>query len=94
VESGSGKGEGVRHATLIREVNERIREVSGRVEAFEVLCECGRPGCDRTVEVTAARWEEIRSAERVFVVAPGHEPAESAPAEIDAVAAPVAALPQ
>lgn len=94
MENGSGNRDGFRHASLIREVNERIRAVSGHVESFDVLCECGRPDCDRTVEVTAARWEEIGRVEHVFVVAPGHELAESAPADSEADADPVVALPQ
>ena len=81
MESGFGNGDGVRRASLIREVNERIREISGRLDSFEVRCECGRHDCDRTVELTGARWEEIRRAERAFVVAPGHEPAGCGPLE-------------
>ena len=83
--NGNGNGAGVRHASLIRGVNERIREVSGRVESFEVLCECGRPECDLTVEVTAARWAEISREGHVFLVAPAHEAAGNDPERVPAL---------
>ena len=87
-----GNGNGFRRATLIRAVNERIREISGNVDAFEVLCECGRHDCDRTVELNAPRWEEIERAEHAFVVAPGHEPRGCGPVESEAGAYRVVAL--
>jgi hypothetical protein len=41
-------------------------------EAFEFLCECGRPGCAETVELPIAEYLEV-SSRRHLIVAPGHQ---------------------
>jgi hypothetical protein len=67
-----------KNEALFREVNERIREVSGRVVAFdgeatlEFVCECSEEGCSDVVELTLAEYESIRSEPTHFLVAPGH----------------------
>jgi hypothetical protein len=67
-----------KNEALFREVNERIREVSGRVVAFdgdatlEFVCECSEEGCSEPVELTLAEYESIRSEPTHFLVAPGH----------------------
>lgn len=64
--------------TQAREVNERIKEVSGRVVAFdgeatlEFVCECSEEGCSDSVELTLAEYESIRSEPTHFLVVPGH----------------------
>ena len=67
------KPPGTRQESLIRAVNERIREISAGQERFEVHCECGEANCRETLDVTAAEYEEIRGAASSFLVAPGHE---------------------
>lgn len=68
---------GVKKRLLLREVNERIREVNQGFAAltgsYEVFCECMRADCLERVEVPAATYEEARDGERRFVVRPGHE---------------------
>ncbi len=66
--------------SLLREVNERIREVNGGFALLggtpdwvEVFCECGRTGCLERVRVPSGLYEEIRTLEGHFLVAPGHE---------------------
>jgi hypothetical protein len=67
-----------KNEALFREVNERIREVSGRVVAFdgdatlEFVCECSKERCSEPVELTLAEYESIRSEPTHFLVAPGH----------------------
>ena len=56
------KPPGTRQESLIRAVNERIREISAGQERFEVHCECGVANCRETLDVTAAEYEEIRGA--------------------------------
>jgi hypothetical protein len=65
---------------LLREVNERIREVNGGFvllggtpEWVDVFCECGRTECLDRVRVPSGLYEEIRGLEEHFLVAPGHE---------------------
>ncbi len=69
------KPPGTRQESLIREVNERIREISSGYDRFDVRCECGDTECRETLDVTAAEYEEIRGATTTFLVAPGHEQA-------------------
>jgi hypothetical protein len=68
---------GVKKRLLLREVNERIREVNkgfaSLTGSYEVFCECMRADCLERVEVPAATYEEARHAERRFVVRAGHE---------------------
>jgi hypothetical protein len=67
-----------KNEALFREVNERIRDVSERVVAFdgdatlEFVCECSEEGCSEAVELTLAEYESVRSDPTHFIVAPGH----------------------
>jgi hypothetical protein len=67
-----------KNEALFREVNERIREVSAGIVAFDdaaalaFVCECSEAGCSEPVEVTLAEYESVRSQPRHFLVAPGH----------------------
>jgi hypothetical protein len=64
---------------LLREVNERIREVGEGLqvlpddELLDFRCECGAPACDGLVSMTAAEYEHVRSDNDRFAVLPGHE---------------------
>jgi hypothetical protein len=69
---------------LLREVNDRVEEVSQEFSSGEAepdkgeadfLCECGRDNCIETVRMTVREYEEVRSEETLFVVFPGHEDA-------------------
>ncbi len=67
-----------RNEALFREVNERIREVSGTLEsvsgssAVEFVCECSRTECHASVELELADYERIRSHPARFLIAVGH----------------------
>jgi hypothetical protein len=51
-------------ATLVREVNERIRELAGTngKEAWQFLCECGDSGCHRFLTLTLREYDGLRGA--------------------------------
>jgi hypothetical protein len=67
-----------KNEAVFREVNERIREVSGRLVAFDgdapiqFVCECSDERCNEPVEVTLAEYEAVRSKPTHFLVVPGH----------------------
>jgi hypothetical protein len=74
--------------SLLREVNERIREVNGGFvllgdtpDWVDVFCECGAAGCLERVRVRSQLYEEIRTLEGHFLVASGHEQDERVIAE-------------
>jgi hypothetical protein len=64
---------------LLREVNERIREVGEGLqvlpdgELLDFRCECGQPACESPVSMTTAEYEQVRSDNDRFAVLPGHE---------------------
>ena len=65
---------------LFRTVNERIEELNESfatvTESFEIVCECGDPGCVTQISITVAAYDQVRADPTLFVVAPGHETAE------------------
>jgi hypothetical protein len=62
---------------LFRTVNERIEELNESfatvTERFEIVCECGDPGCITRISMTKAAYEHVRADPALFIVAPGHE---------------------
>jgi hypothetical protein len=67
---------------LFRDVNERIKETSLRIDAaaveeagryLEFLCECADVRCRDHLEVTLEEYEEVRSESTHFLVRPGHQ---------------------
>ncbi len=67
-----------KNQALFREVNERIKDVSERLVAFdgdmplEFVCECSDEGCNDAVLLTLAEYEAVRAHPRHFFVARGH----------------------
>ena len=67
-----------KNESLFREVNERIREVSGAHfalglhEVAEFVCECFSEQCHQPVQMTRAEYEQVRTDPSHFLVAPGH----------------------
>jgi hypothetical protein len=68
-----------KNEALFREVNERIREVSARVVAFDrsallqFVCECSDERCNEPVDLTLSEYEAVRAEPTHFLVAPGHD---------------------
>ena len=65
-----------RKRALIREVNDRIREINAGFADFdglyEIYCECADTQCMERVAIPAAAYDGARAAARRFIVAPGH----------------------
>ena len=65
-----------RQQHLFREVNDRIREIVGvhpfDGEGFEILCECADFTCARTLPISVAVYDEVRSNAKQFINLPGH----------------------
>jgi hypothetical protein len=66
------------NSALLREVNERILEVStswvGPAAAVGFLCECGDADCVSVVILPAAGYEAIRATSGGLVLHRGHTP--------------------
>jgi hypothetical protein len=60
---------------LFRDVNERIAESAGRLDArdAEFVRECADPECAERVPATLDQYEEVRSDGTHFLLSPGHE---------------------
>jgi inosine-uridine nucleoside N-ribohydrolase len=63
-----------RNETMFRAVNREIEQAEEGAgdESLEVLCECGRPDCSGTIELSAADYDRIHVEPDRFVVLPGH----------------------
>jgi hypothetical protein len=62
---------------LMREVNERIRDVTTRFQVvtgtYHLLCECPGSACFQRLEIPTSIYEELRTYEDRFLVGTGHE---------------------
>jgi hypothetical protein len=66
-----------RNEATFREANERIEEAAEE-HALETgpipfICECADPSCAMPVQLTLEEYRAVRTGDRRFVVAPGHE---------------------
>jgi hypothetical protein len=63
--------------SLLRALNERIGRLTWddlHVEGpIEFVCECSRPGCWQSVELTREEYEAVRAHSDRFLLLPGHE---------------------
>jgi hypothetical protein len=66
------------HENMFRRLNERIKLLVETFHAFgeegtaPFVCECSDETCFAPVELTIARYEEIRATEGGRVLVPGH----------------------
>ncbi len=64
-----------RNEAISREINEGI-ELSHSPEVphdvIRMVCECGRPDCDRLMAITVGEYEAVRSDPRRFAVVQDH----------------------
>ena len=56
-----------------RKVNEGMEAGQDPDGLLTFLCECGRLGCNRLIELTRLEYERVRSDSRTFAVIDGHE---------------------
>ena len=56
-----------------RKVNEGIEARRDPDGPLAFMCECGRLGCNKLVELTRAEYESVRANPRTFALVDGHE---------------------
>jgi hypothetical protein len=56
-----------------RTVNEGMQAGQDPSGLLTFLCECGRLGCNRLIELTRAEYEAVRADGRTFAILDGHE---------------------
>jgi hypothetical protein len=56
-----------------RKVNEGMRVGQDPAGLLTFVCECGRLGCSRLIELTRAEYEAVRANPLRFAVIDGHE---------------------
>jgi hypothetical protein len=76
----SSREERVAHnESTTRQINEQIEQAHEAAPTeghVRVLCECGRPECDRLIAMTLAEYESVRADPHQFAVAHDHVLAE------------------
>jgi hypothetical protein len=60
-----------------RKVNEGMEVGQDPLGLLTFVCECGRLGCSRLIQLTRAEYEDIRKNSRRFAILDGHEILES-----------------
>jgi len=62
------------HQLILREVNERIAEITVQQEESrsEFVCECGRMDCNDHVDLDLGAYRAIRASGDYFIAATGH----------------------
>ncbi len=59
---------------VFRELNEQLSGLADlKQQEFGVVCECGDPACTRSISITFAEYEQLRSEGTHFAVLPGHD---------------------
>ena len=56
-----------------RRINEGMEAGQDPSGTLTFLCECGRLGCNRLIELTRAEYEAVRADARTFAILDGHE---------------------
>jgi hypothetical protein len=56
-----------------RRVNEGMEAGQDPSGLLTFLCECGRLGCNRLIELTRAEYEAVRDDPRTFAIIDGHD---------------------
>ena len=67
-----------KNETVFRAANREIEHAvqatgGGTDQSIEVLCECGRQGCDGVITMTVADYDGVHSQADRFAVLEGHE---------------------
>lgn len=66
-----------RNETLIRQVNERVKDVSDVFASLDpspvdFVCECGNADCTEPISLTLDEYERVRRVPTHFFVVPAH----------------------
>lgn len=71
------KGEGRQRVAMneatFRKVNEGMEVGQGPSGMLTFVCECGRLGCNKLIQLTRAEYEDVRKNPRRFAILDGHE---------------------
>jgi hypothetical protein len=59
--------------TTFRKVNEGMEAGQEPPGLLTFLCECGRLGCNRLIELTQSEYEAVRADSTTFAIIEGHE---------------------
>jgi predicted ThiF/HesA family dinucleotide-utilizing enzyme len=69
----AGKQRVAMNEATFRKVNEGMEAGQEPAGLLTFVCECGRLGCNRLMQLTRAEYEEVRASPRTFAVIDGHE---------------------
>jgi hypothetical protein len=68
-----GKQRVAMNEATFRKVNEGMEAGQDPSGMMTFLCECGRMGCNKLIELTRAEYEDVRRNPRRFAILDGHE---------------------
>jgi hypothetical protein len=68
-----GKQRVAMNEATFRKVNEGMEVGQDPSGLLTFVCECGRLGCNRLIQLTRAEYEAVRSDPRRFAILDGHE---------------------
>jgi hypothetical protein len=68
-----GKQRVAMNEATFRKVNEGMEVGQDPSGLLTFICECGRMGCNRLIELTRAEYEGVRANPRRFAILAGHE---------------------
>ena len=68
-----GRAKAARNQALMREVNERIAEVSEEAWEVQFLCECADLSCEAVLDMSLLEYESVRSSPVRFPILAGHD---------------------
>jgi hypothetical protein len=68
-----GKQRVAMNEATFRKVNEGMEVGQDPGGLLTFVCECGRLGCTRLIQLTRAEYEEVRTNPRRFAILDGHE---------------------
>jgi hypothetical protein len=68
-----GKQRVAMNEATFRKVNEGMEVGQDPSGLMTFVCECGRMGCNKLIELTRAEYEDVRKNPRRFAILDGHE---------------------
>jgi predicted ThiF/HesA family dinucleotide-utilizing enzyme len=68
-----GKQRVAMNEATFRKVNEGMEAGQDPSGLLAFVCECGRLGCNKLIQLTRAEYEDIRANPRRFAILDGHE---------------------
>jgi hypothetical protein len=69
----AGKQRVAMNEATFRKVNEGMQAGQEPEGLMTFVCECGRLGCNKLMQLTRGEYEEVRASSNTFAVIGGHE---------------------